>query len=391
MNYLETANFNATVRDYEFTRKARRQIFEVVRSENFEDMPADEIFRFLYQGISLVSFKDYLKRYLYERAGIEEPFAEVDDKTWHDIIIGAFEENNAPHSFEPTSTRWNATVKSWLTSERVRRNTVFLLGFGLRMTEDDVSDFLTKVLEEDDYRMDDPIEVIFRYCYRHNLSYARATMLKEQFNSLQPADKSAATDDEILRDESSLIRHLSAIKSSRPDAHSNNADLCFREMYEKCQAEIARIYNLDETEKPEKQRRLWKPNDITAADLEKMLCAGIPVTESGNLIKANQSLLSRHFQNYRPSRQRIDGLLKGNAQPDRYDLITLCFFLHAQEDCLTGEERLSVFLREINPVLKNCSMHEIHPVNPYEAFILICALSDCPMAVYGDIWEMAYE
>ena len=391
MNFLETADFNATIRDYEFTRRARRQIFEVVSDKSFEDMPAEEIFQFLYKGISLVSFSDYLKRYLYERAGIEEPFAEVSDITWQDIIAGAFEENNAPHSFEPTSTKWNATVKSWLNSSRVRRSTVFLLGFGLRMTEDDVSDFLTKALEEDDYRMDDRSEVIFRYCYRHGLPYARASMLKEKTDHLQPASESSATTDEILQDESSLVRYLSASKGNGNSIRNTNAIFHFRRMYEKSQAEIARLYNLDEAEKPEKQRRIWTAEEITPADLEKMLCAGIPVTESGNLVKANRSLLSRHFQNYRLSRQRIDSLLKESILPDRYDLITLCFFLHAWKDHLSGEERLSQYLQDINPVLKHCNMHEIHPVNPYEAFVLICILSDVPMAVYGDIWEMAYE
>ena len=43
------------------------------------------------------------------------------------------------------------------------------------------------------------------------------------------------------------------------------------------------------------------------------------------------------------------------------------------------------------PVLASCGMSEIHPANPHEAFILICILSDCPMAVYGDIWELSYE
>ena len=60
MNYLDTVNWESTIHDYEFTRKARRQILEVIRAENFEDMPSEEIFQFLYKEISLVSFKDYL-------------------------------------------------------------------------------------------------------------------------------------------------------------------------------------------------------------------------------------------------------------------------------------------------------------------------------------------
>ena len=391
MNYFDTLDWGRTVHDYEFTRKARRQIHEVVTAESFEDMPSEEIFRFLYKGISMVSFKDYLKRYLYERAGIEEPFHEVDDRVWRDIIENSFEENNAPHSFEPTTTRWSATVKNWLSSERVRRGSVFLLGFGLKMDEDDVETFLTKVLEEDTWHMDDPDEAVFRYCYLRHLPYARALELRRQAEAL--AGKAAPVqmkDEEILKDEASLVKYLGGLVGREKDREKTEARIRAEALYDRCRAAVAEIYNRDEEEKPEKERRAWRAEDITPADLEKMLCSGIPVNEAGNLAKANQSLLSRHFQNYRPSRQRLDVILSGKARPDRYDLITLCFFLHAQNEDLSGEERLGGFLEEINPLLKDCGMNEIHPANPYEAFILICILSDCPLAVYGDIWEMAY-
>lgn len=392
MNYLETINFNATVRDYEFTRKVRHQIFEVVNAKTFEDMPSEDIFRFLYKDLSIVSFKDYLKRYLYERAGIEEPFSEIDNQIWQDIITGAFDENNAPHSFEPTSTRWKATVNNWLNSDRVRRTTIFLLGFGLRMSEEDVTDFLTKVLEEDNYHMQDPDEVIWRYCFRHNLPYAQAQRLKELADRMKPGSVDDMELDSILRNEETLLRYLTGIKGRKEKEQQEKYSYTrFREMYEECRSNIARIYNLDEEEKPEKDRKQWTVEDISAADLERMLCSGIPVNESGNLIKANQSLLSRHFQNYRPSRQRMDSILKGQVNPDRYDLITICFFLHAQKEDLSGEQRLIGFLQDVNDCLNKSDMYEMHPANPYEAFVLICILSDCPLAVYGDIWEMSYD
>ena len=387
MNYLETASFGSMVQDYEFTKRARHQIYEVISSESFEDMSADEIFLFLYKGISLVSFKDYLKRYLYERAGIEEPFSEVKDQVWQDIITYAFEENNAPHSFEPTSTRWSYTIKSWLTSDRVRRSTIFLLGFGLKMLEQDVSDFLTKVLEEDNYHMDAPEEVVYRYCFRHQLPYSKAKALLEQPDISNAIETARMSIDEILQDEPSVLRYITSIKKKGSvNLIHDAAKKFFDNLYKLSKEIIAGIYNQDEMDKPEKER-----HDISTADLEKMLCSGIPMTDSGNLVKANKSLLSKHFQNYRFSRQRVDGLLKGQAQPDRYDLITLSFFIHAQKEELIGEQRLSGFLSEINPILTSCGMSEIHPANPYEAFILICILSDCPLAVYGDIWELSYK
>jgi len=36
-------------------------------------------------------------------------------------------------------------------------------------------------------------------------------------------------------------------------------------------------------------------------------------------------------------------------------------------------------------------MSEIYIVNPYECFLLMCLLTDCPLAVFADIWEMSYE
>ena len=82
--------------------------------------------------------------------------------------------------------------------------------------------------------------------------------------------------------------------------------------------------------------------------------------------------------------------MKRQHSPDRFDLITLGFFIYAQQD-LPGEERLRQYLAEINASLAACGMGEIYSANPYEAFLLICTLSDCPLAVYGDVWELSYE
>ena len=49
------------------------------------------------------------------------------------------------------------------------------------------------------------------------------------------------------------------------------------------------------------------------------------------------------------------------------------------------------FLEEIQKILHKCGMSEIYIVNPYECFLLMCLLTDCPLAVFADIWEMSYE
>ena len=111
MSYLDTTDFESTVRDFEFTRKAQNQILRVVESDDFADMDSEAIFRYLYKTMEIVSFKDYLKRYIYERAGLREPFRAVPDDVFGEIIAYSFEENAAPHSFEPSSTKWSVTIK----------------------------------------------------------------------------------------------------------------------------------------------------------------------------------------------------------------------------------------------------------------------------------------
>ena len=35
-------------------------------------------------------------------------------------------------------------------------------------------------------------------------------------------------------------------------------------------------------------------------------------------------------------------------------------------------------------------MMEIYPVNPYEAFVVMCLVTDEPLSVYSEIWEKSY-
>ena len=91
------------------------------------------------------------------------------------------------------------------------------------------------------------------------------------------------------------------------------------------------------------------------------------------------------------SRQRIDGIIKGKLSVERFDLITLNFFLFSQHEEVSGEERCREYIKNTNAILKGCGMLEIYPVNPYETYILICLLSECPLAIYSDIWELSYQ
>lgn len=391
-NYFWERDFTATIRDFDFTRMAVRGIHRVVSSEDFADMDADMIFDYLFAEMETVSFKDYLKRYIYERAELEEPFRSLPDSLYQEIIMDSFAQNRAPHSFSPTTVKWGTRVKRWLEQDGVRRSTIFLLGFGLRMSDEDVSEFLTKVVKEADFDPDSPWEMVCRYCFANGLPYARAAALMEQYGQIpqaangvlpERAPDRACTEGELL----TWLRRLRVMGVQEREGDVRRR--CFLDLYRQCQATVAALYQSDEAFRGD--RREWRPEDVGPADLEKMLCDGIPVTKSGNLEKMSKSVLSRQFQQKRVTRQRLEGLLKGELEVDRFDLITLQFFLSAQTEDEDPRARCGRFVDEVSALLEKCGLMGLYPANPYEAFVLMCLLCDVPLITYYDVWERSYE
>ena len=202
-------------------RKAAQKFRQVVSLDSFEDEDADVIFHYLYKEMELVSFGDYLKRYVYERAELEEPFSQVPQEVYREIVVESFKETYTPKSMSPTSAKLSSLVNNWLTQASVKRETVFLLGFGLRMSTEDVSDFLTRVLREQDFDFHNPEEVIYWYCYRNHLGYYKAEEYKETYKQMTPVEKKTG---EIvygtglcLDSEEKLLEYLAFLKGRHDD------------------------------------------------------------------------------------------------------------------------------------------------------------------------------
>ena len=192
--------------------------------------------------------------------------------------------------------------------------------------------------------------------------------------------------------EEKLLAYLAYLKADADDPISEKsvAFQTFLSLLEHAKKIIADMYQSDEEEK--KRGKVWEVSDITPADVEKVICCGIPVNQMGNLKKMSASILARHFSQKRFSRQRITSILNHKIPVERFDLITLEFFIVSQE--MQDDDpynRYHHFLEEIQGILKSCGMSEIYIVNPYECFLLMCLLTDCPLAVFADIWEMSYE
>ena len=137
-------DISKTLRSYEYTKRSVVDLNRVISSQQFDEMPSDTIFQYLQDQMEIVSFGDYLRRYIYEKTSPSEPFSQIPEVYYISVIRDSFAMNRAPHAFSPVKTRWINIVKRWLGSESVKRSTVFLLGFGLNMTSQEVSVFLTK-------------------------------------------------------------------------------------------------------------------------------------------------------------------------------------------------------------------------------------------------------
>jgi len=135
-------------RSYNFTMKAWDRMYDAVDHQYFQEMDADLIYQALEKELKPVPFGDYLKRYIFRKAGMTGSFREVPLRDYQTIITDAFRDHHTPASFTPTSVKLSALSKNWLTQQSVKRQVVLLLGFGLGMSADDVNEFLYKALHE---------------------------------------------------------------------------------------------------------------------------------------------------------------------------------------------------------------------------------------------------
>lgn len=422
------------IRDLDFTDDAWEALYDAVDDTHFFDKDAQLIYDSLRRHLKIRSFGDYLKRYIYLKAGLTEPFSEVPLKEYQLIIRSAFSDNHTPPSFTPTTAKLSALSKNWLTQQTVKRNVVFLLGFGLDMSADDVNMFLTKALREQEINPKNPFEVICWYCYKKQFNYLKFEQLWQIYNDTpaKSLDIGRIYDDHTIgmrnivysiHDDDALIAHLAKLKVNESISAMNfTAKRCFDSLYNEAKDLIAKLYNSYEDEEHseavrdyihklsnntrlsnlEKQKRIeqfrskkkvFSREDITESDIEHIICASIPTDRHGNLTPGKASKLNEQFMGKRFSRQRIGDILSGAAQVTRFDLITLNFFVFSQKLDVYPEpkSRYLQFHDSMNAILEKCFLGKLYIQNPYECFVLMCILSNDPLGTYADVWELSYR
>lgn len=397
-NWLDL-DLEKSISDYEFTKYAVFSLNKVINSEDFEEMDASKIFQYLSREMRIVRFNDFLKRYIYEKAGFEEPFEDVTDMMYKEIIVTSFRENHVPFSFNPATAKETRVVNRWLNKETIKRRSIFLLGFGLRMTDADVSEFLIKAIQEDNFDLFNIEEAVCWYCLHHGLSFGKAItiMKKVREGNYKLPEKGGVSWKVIssnprmyLLNEDQLFYWIHQLKLHNIDeTRSKRRYAEFNRLYDQVREIIAKIYQKYASES--RTLRVWTREDISPVDVEKSLCSGIPTNQMGNLQKMSKSILAGQFQNKRMDRQRISRLLSHKTEVSRFDLITLLFFIYAEEvEPDWPVERYLQYIDEINRILRSCSMLGIYPVNPYESFVLMCLVTDGPLDVYSEVLEKSF-
>jgi hypothetical protein len=415
---------------YEFTVRAENYLYDTVDLKNFRDKEADFIYDCLKNNLRTIPFSDYLKRYISQKAGMTGDYAEIDIREYQEIIVESFRENRTPASFSETTARVSSLAKNWLAQESVKRQVIFLLGFGLHMSVDDVSSFLVKAQKERDFNFKDPLEIIYWYCFKNGYKFAKMSNLKEAFELLPHSKNSSIYNEQTLfvrgrfqlaDSDEQLLAYIADFKTdSKNIAYSVTSYKWFCDLYAKTKEIIAGYYNSDETDNLEKQiqkyldevhnssrlsdldkrkhtdemrksQKVWTASEITDGDVERILCCGTPIDESGNLMKFSDSALSVRFVNKRMNRQHIGEVLDKNIPVDRFDLITLNFFVFSQDGSYeNNQRRFNDFIDATNRILDECSMGELYAANPYECFLLMCVVSDSPFTTYSEVLEKSF-
>ena len=369
------------------------------------DMDPKVIFDTLNTNLQPVSFSMYLKRYIHNLApdlfqGNPEDY---DDDQYREIIVLNFRENNVPNSFQKTSTTLMQSAKNWLKAKSVDRNVVFLLGFGLRMSLEEINNMLIAGLQQQAINSKIPREAICYWCYKNEYTFHKFTVLWQEFENLKPrvknvpiisfSEETKSFRDELyrVRSDEELMDYLAALKTEEnKPIYSVTMKKHYDALFKEAQKLIARLMN---TTEEYSKYQTYKPEDITEATIENIISAAIPTQQKGNLMPAKMANLPEQVADKRFYRQRAEAIRKGETEINRFDLITLSFLNHALrfEETKDPVNAYEEYIISTNRILNDCFLGDLYPLNLYECFTMMCMLSEEPLADYNEVFELAYQ
>lgn len=407
----------------DFTMNAGISLQSLVHKKDFSYRDSELIFIYLREQAEYVPFGLYLRRYIYKNTKMSNSFASISDNTYYEVLKNCFMKTQTPSSFHKTSTTLKVLINGWLKASTVSRESVFLIGFALNMPVEDVSLFLTRAICDYDFNFNNPEEVIYWHCYRNKLPASHAIKMINEYNrkdfdpenvkydslsyeniiSTFSTKRQIRWDGEITitapernyigdKDQDIMDYLLTLRMRNRKYKYSLTAFIQFRDLLNKVKEALKKERDEElmmEADFVTPDKKIVK-KEIRDADIEKALYSAVPLVR-GNLKNTFYSFWGKTFAQHRLTRQRISKLLSGKTAVSRFDLITICFLLVAKKEFNNPISRYKTFVKETDDILKNCFMGPLNISNLYEAFILVCLLTEDPICSFSDVWEMAYD
>ena len=208
-----------------FTRNAWEWMYGIVDHDQFENRDADLIYQSLEKDFQPIHFGNYLQHYIFKKTGLDGKYTDIPLKDYQAIIVDAFRDHGTPASFTPTTAKLSALARNWLTQQSVKRQVVLLLGFGLKMSVEEVNEFIYKVLHEPLLNDQNPFETICKYCYQHGYGYYKFQKLWQIYEQTSPHQLNMkliydsqppgrSESHSVIHDDSKLISALSSLKKN---------------------------------------------------------------------------------------------------------------------------------------------------------------------------------
>ena len=95
-----------TIRPQNFTLTAMKEFYDTIESDQFQGASEDTIYKYLTNIMEIVSFKDFLRRYIYEYAGIKENFNQVTN--YPELLLEIFARNDC---YDPNDVEEKKEIK----------------------------------------------------------------------------------------------------------------------------------------------------------------------------------------------------------------------------------------------------------------------------------------
>lgn len=321
-------------------------------------------------------------------------------KEYEDLILFYGKKNNVGIS--------RSDARRWVKDEvNCKRHKLFQISFALEMSIEETNMFLTKILCEQEYNFRNEEEIIYYFCRKNNLSYAKAESLIETVKAIDDNKKSEEDiytkhfkkEVENINSEEELLNYIKENKHNFK-GFSRTARNKFIEALNTA-IELQGIIDRDENMNRDK--------------LEKAMLSGIP-REGKSYGAEFQSIKNSEIKDILENitkRDKMDAIIKGKRAVTRKDLIFMNFFnravLTSGDDNIMhhgtyGEEakyyfnkaeqepieNMKLFREEMDDILREAAMGKLYVPNRFDNFILLSLCYDNPLEYFTDLIEESF-